>query len=276
MDEDIGNYVKTFTACISASKLPIKSVLHSWPQATKPWQRIHIDYAGPLHGYYYLVIVDSFSKYPEVFGMSTTTTTATIKKLCYVFSRHGLPETLVSENGTQFASALFKTFCTENGINHVFSPPYLSNGQAERFVDTFKRALMKLKGEETTLETLNIFLTTYRTTPNSQLSEQKSPAEVLLGRRLRTSLDLLKQPPKTTALQKNYEMEAQFNRHHGARHRSFNVKDLVYARRTLSKEWQPGIIVKIHSVVYEVQLKDSRLHRFHINQLLPRRRPFND
>ena len=138
----------------------------------------------------FLVVVDAFSKWPEIVQMRTTTTTATIKELGKIFSQHGYPKMLVSDNGTQFASKEFEEYCQSHGINHVRSPPYQPhcNGQAERFVDTFKRALRKLQGEGATADVLQKFLLTYRTTPLPSSEELKTPAELLLGRQLRIPL----------------------------------------------------------------------------------------
>lgn len=271
MDEDITRYVNSCGACAAAAKLPVKTLLHTWPKTIRPWQRIHIDFAGPLGGHYYLVIVDSYSKYPEIIQMTTTTATATVRQLRHVFSRHGIPETIVSDNGTQFSSAIFKMFCIENNISYVFSPPYhpQSNGQAERFVDTLKRAITKLKGEGTSEEILDVFLTTYRTTPNVQNSDSKTPAEILYGRKIRTSLELLRPPTENQQI-RNLPMEDQFNNHHGAKLRTFKTNDLVYARRTISKTWQPGTITDSKGVIYSVRLDDSTIKRFHANQLRAR------
>ena len=84
-----------------------------------------------------MVIVDAYSKWLEVFQ---TTTSNTIECLRETFARFGVPEELVSDNGTQFTSAVFKKFCLKIGIKHLTTAPYhpQSNGQAERFVDTLK------------------------------------------------------------------------------------------------------------------------------------------
>ena len=68
--------------------------------------------------------------------MMITTAEKTIAELRRVFPIHGLPEQIVSDNGTQFASNLFQQFLKENGIKHVCSAPhYLStNGETESFV----------------------------------------------------------------------------------------------------------------------------------------------
>ena len=88
--------------------------------------------------------VDAHSKWPEVVTMSATTSQHTIDALRSLFSHYGLPEQLASDNGPQFTSAEFAQFLKDHGIKHILSAPYhpSSNGLAERFVRTFKRAMI--------------------------------------------------------------------------------------------------------------------------------------
>ena len=111
------------------------------------WMRIHIDYAGPVHNKMLLVVCDAHSKWIEVEPVSSPTSSQTIEKLRRMFATHGLPEVIVSDNGPQFTSYEFGQFLKKNGIRHITSPPYhpSSNGQAERTVQTLKRALQKSK-----------------------------------------------------------------------------------------------------------------------------------
>jgi hypothetical protein len=106
MDHNIENMVQQCSPCASATKQPPKTTLQSWPPATKPWERIHIDYAGPHLGRHFLIVVDTFTKYPEV--ITTRQTVTVLRKLC---SQHGVPETIVSDNGPQFTAQNFKEFC---------------------------------------------------------------------------------------------------------------------------------------------------------------------
>uniref|UniRef100_A0A183CGC4 Integrase catalytic domain-containing protein n=1 Tax=Globodera pallida TaxID=36090 RepID=A0A183CGC4_GLOPA len=73
----------------------------------------------PFFGKEFLLVVDSYSKYPEVFEMTTKSTAATIEQLRYLYTRHGIPETLVSDKGTQFTSNEFAKF-TEKKWNVPF------------------------------------------------------------------------------------------------------------------------------------------------------------
>ncbi|PIO55964.1 integrase core domain protein, partial [Teladorsagia circumcincta] len=122
-------------------------------EPNSPWIRVHADFAGPMNGRFYLILVDAYSKWPEIVQMSSISSTATIQKMKDFFARFGSPTTLVTDNGTQFTCSQFALFCRSRGINHIRIPPFhpQSNEQAERFVDTFKRGLAKLKGEEPTL-----------------------------------------------------------------------------------------------------------------------------
>ena len=117
--------------------------LHPWIWPSRPWQRIHIDFAGPMGGHTFLVVVDAHSKWPEVIDMSSTTASATIQQLRSLFASYGLPEQLVSDNGPQFVAEEFEYFLKSNGVKHIHSAPYhpSSNGLAEWFVCTFKAAM---------------------------------------------------------------------------------------------------------------------------------------
>ncbi|KAA3674211.1 uncharacterized protein DEA37_0011242 [Paragonimus westermani] len=66
-----------------------------------------------------------------------------------------------------------------------------SNGQGERFIETCKRSLIKLEGEECISEILDTFLRAYRSSPNQALLNNGSPAEAFLGRIRRTALDAM-------------------------------------------------------------------------------------
>ena len=91
----------------------------------------------------FLILLDAHSTWPEVVPMPSTTASQTIEALQIIFSKYGLPEQLVSDNGPQFSSDEFAQFMKANGVKHIRSAPYhpSSNGLAERFVQTFKRAM---------------------------------------------------------------------------------------------------------------------------------------
>ena len=94
----------------------------------------------------------------------------TIEKLRVAFAAHGLPEVIVSDNGSAFTSDEFGEFVKRNGITHITSAPYhpASNGPAERTVQTFKRYMEKQEKGKCSIETLvSRFLFSYRNTPHS-------------------------------------------------------------------------------------------------------------
>jgi len=160
-----------------------------------------VDYAGPVNGRMFLIIIDAHSKWIEAVCTPTATSRAVIEELRILFARFGLPETVVSDNGTCFVSSEFESFLQSNGIKHLTSAPYhfSSNGLAERAVQIIKKGLKK-----TSLGSIQARLATtlmsYRLTPQSTTGV--SPAELLLGRQPRSRLDLLK-PNTAERVEKN-------------------------------------------------------------------------
>ena len=125
--------------------------------------------------------------------MTSTTTEKTITELHKLFASFGLPEQVVSDNGSQFTSSEFDMFMKFNGIKHILTAPYhpKSNKEAKRAVQTFKNSLKAQKMEKGDVQTkLSRFLLCYRNTPNSTTG--LTPAELFLKRKVRTRLDLLR------------------------------------------------------------------------------------
>ena len=79
----------------------------------------------------YLILIDAHSKWIEAFCTSNATSQTVIGELRTLFAQFGLPETIVSDNGTCFVSSEFKAFLQSNGIRHITSAPYhpASNGR---------------------------------------------------------------------------------------------------------------------------------------------------
>ena len=119
LDIDIERVI-TCTACQHMQSSPPTASANPWIWLSKPWQRIHIDFAGPFLGEMFLVVVDTYSKWMEVVRMTSTTSENTINVVRTLYSSHGIPNYLVSDNPVQFTGAEFQIFRKKNGIKHIF------------------------------------------------------------------------------------------------------------------------------------------------------------
>ena len=124
IDADLEQKVKKCEKCQMNRKTPELAPLHPWEWPKRPWARIHIDHAGPFQGKLFLLVVDAHSKWMEVVTVPSTSSQVTIKALKPMFSCHGLPELIVSDNGTAFTSSEFQEFTKRNGIRHLTTAPY--------------------------------------------------------------------------------------------------------------------------------------------------------
>ena len=136
-------------------------------------------------------IIDAHSKWMDIHCVNSATSSVTIDKMRSIFSSHGLPEIVLSNNGSNFVSSEFKSFLQKNGIKHITSAPYhpITNGLVERAVQTLKQG-MKKQGDGSVDTKLARFLLNFRITPQSTTGE--SPAQLRWGRSLKSHLDLLR------------------------------------------------------------------------------------
>ena len=170
-----------------------------------------MDYGGPTEGKIILAVVDAYSKWIEAKVIHSATTQVTIEQRRGLFATHGLPETIISDNGTCFTSAELKQFVALNNIQHIKSPAYRPsfNDLAERAVQLVKRGMAKLNvgSVETRLAR---YLMTYRVTPHSTTGTR--PNELLMGRKLRTLMDAVHPSISGTVHRKQEKMAENYNK----------------------------------------------------------------
>ena len=269
LDESIAALASACPDCSRVKNNPPKAPLYPWTWPAKPWQRIHIDFAT-YNSLHYLVLVDAHSKWPEVIGpMKSTCADATADALRSVFARYGLPEQIVSDNGPPYQSKEYDNFLKQNGVQKILVSPYhpSSNGQAERFIQTFKRFLETSKKHSNSTSHIQDFLLTYRSTPHSTTGT--TPARLFLRREVRTRFSLMKPDMNSRVTRKQAEMKLRHDQH--SKQREFSVGDQILARDYRNKDkWQPGTIVeKATPYSYKVQLdKEQLTWRRHTDQLL--------
>ena len=98
LDKSMQQKVKTCDACQRSRNLPTVAPIQHWEWPERPWSRLHVDYAGPLFGHMFLVLVNVHSKWMEVKMVKNATSSTTITAVRSIFAAHGIPELLVSDN----------------------------------------------------------------------------------------------------------------------------------------------------------------------------------
>ncbi|XP_064462835.1 uncharacterized protein K02A2.6-like [Ornithodoros turicata] len=214
---EINSLVTNCEKCAGTRQNPAQPLM-STDLPSRPWEVLGLDLFH-LNGQEFVMVVDYYSRYPEVMTLRSTTAQIVIGVRKSLFARHGIPQQVRSDNGPPFSSRDFAAFALSYGFDHVTSSPHYaqSNGEVERMIRTVKDLLRKAKDP-------HLALLNYRDTSGVT---GFSPAQLLMGRRLRTRVpktenQLRAQWPKREEVAGRDEpykwKKAQdFNRHHQAR-----------------------------------------------------------
>ena len=94
----------------------------------------------------YLLVADYHCEFPIIRKLGCLTSTTVINHLKSISEEYGIPEKLVSDNGTQYSSEEFHKFSSFYGFKHITSSAHYlqSNGFSERLSKDFYRKLSKL------------------------------------------------------------------------------------------------------------------------------------
>ena len=200
---DIVNFVRSCDVCqrtIPKSKVP-KVDMQRMPIIDTPFKRVAVDLVGPLYpssdnGYkYILTLVDYATRYPEAVPLKFITAQAVAEALVDIYSRIGIPEEILSDQGTQFMSEVMKQVNYLLSIKSMTTTPYhpQCNGLVERFNGTIKKMLQRMCRDQPRDwdRYINALLFAYREVP--QASTGFAPFELVFGRTVRGPMQILKE-----------------------------------------------------------------------------------
>ena len=262
MSKAIEDTVSRCKTCLQFARSNQKEpmIAHKIPDG--PFRKVAMDIMS-FKGRDYLVVVDYYSKYPELALLENKTSECVISHVKSISARHGIPEEIVADN-QPFGSYNFRQFAENWGITVTTSSPTYaqSNGQAERAVQTLKSLLKKADEEG---RDPYIAMLEYRNTPISGL--RYVPAQLAMSRLLRSKLPTTKavlEPRVVNAKQDLTDRQTRFKQDydHGATSlKPLKPGDVVRVQRKWG--WDPAIVQRTHESPrsYVIQHEGGELRR---------------
>ncbi|CAC5361328.1 unnamed protein product [Mytilus coruscus] len=237
----------------------------------KPWEVVSIDFGGPYpDGHYNLVAIDKRTRYPMVESLRTITGKQTIEKLRKIFSIHGTPSRVESDNGPPFNSGEFSEFAMEQDFKHHRVTPGhpRANGEAEVFMKLINKteqiANLQNKDSATAIQEM---LMGYRSTPHPATGI--SPYEALMNRPIRTKLGYI---PRTITKNENLfedinERDKQYKEkikkyaeNRNTQEHAFQIGDYVLLEQTKRDKWTTAYEPAFY-IVYRINGSAIRARR---------------
>ncbi|XP_078666715.1 uncharacterized protein LOC144908750 [Branchiostoma floridae x Branchiostoma belcheri] len=197
---DVKAHCQACEACQKTARGSYRAPLVPLPVIEVPFQRIAMDIVGPLErsktgNKYILVICDYATRYPEAVPMRSVDARRVSEELVKLFARVGIPDEILTDQGTNFMSQLLKELYSSLKIKGIRTSPYhpQTDGLVERFNGTLKSMLKKFVREDPKEwdKLLPYLLFAYREVP--QESTGFSPFELLYGRHVRGPLQVIRE-----------------------------------------------------------------------------------
>ena len=185
MDKRVQEMIDKCVACQAVGQGNSPQPMEITPTSDAPWESVAIDFYGPIPqtGEYLLVVVDTYSKFPEVEIVNSTEARVCIPKLDKIFATHGIPKKITTDNGPPFNGREYERYINILGIEwHTITPHWpQGNANAESFMKPLGK-LMKtaqIEGKKWKQE-LQRFVLSYRSTPHA--TTKVAPCVLLFNR----------------------------------------------------------------------------------------------
>ena len=243
MNSEVKDFVSKCSICQSYKPDQCHEELQPYPIPSRPWSMLGADffYLGQQQ---FFLLVDYWSGFFEVQEVKVATSASVIAVCKVQFARHGIPDVLITDNGTQFTSSAFSAFVKEWQFEHRTSSPRYpqSNGRAENAVKTCKSLMKKAKadGQDPLLALLD-----WRNTPTEVLGT--SEVQRLMGPRTHTFLPnhetFLRQPSHLDTAIKLAEQKAKQAQQYNKKFRplvALKCGQAIRMRLPEREEWSLG------------------------------------
>ena len=183
------------TGCAAATSRNAPPPLEVRETPDGPWQLCAADYKGPIggkDGYYFHVLMDTYSRWPEVTVTKNTSFRKLFPALNRSWARMGIPEIVIHDGGPPYNSSEWREYAKNTGFQSQLCTPYhpQANGMAEKFMASIvKMTHAAIAEKKDPKEEISKFLLNYRNTPHSSTGE--APSKLMMNRELRTKLPSL-------------------------------------------------------------------------------------
>ncbi|MES9880447.1 MAG: RNase H-like domain-containing protein [Sedimenticola sp.] len=267
MGQAVDLLIKTCFPCQLLSNPPAPPKIQSTELPTGAFKSVAMDLMGPLPtGESILVVIDYFSRFPEVEIMKSTTSNAIIQRLMRIFATHGLPDQITTDNAPNMVSDEMEKFFYQNGITHKRISPYWprANGLCENFNKTLGRCIKSATAENKNWRSeMYKFLLAYRTT--THVTTGRAPTDLLYNRTVRNKLPHFAKKRDDGKLRSRDEKQKQKQKMYADRHTSRAInyklgqKVLILKRQKgkLDPKWDHDIYTVISQTGTQVKLRSD-------------------
>ena len=249
MNYMVEEMIKQCFECQVTTKRQRQEPLRMTEIPQNPWEVVSVDFGEPYpDGHYNRVVIDKRTRYLEVEKLHTTACKQTKEKLKKIFSTHGIPRRLESDNGPPFNSIDFANFAIEEGFEHHEITPLhpRANGEAEAFMKVLNKmeqiANLQNKDSATAIQEM---LIGYRSTLHPATGI--SPYEALMKRHVRAKLGYIQRKHNDREITEEKEINKRDKCYkekikHKAENRNtrkhdFKIRDYVLLEQNKRDKW---------------------------------------
>ena len=271
ISKDISDMILKCETCINMRNSNAKEPMTPGPTPNRPWDVLATDLFH-WNNQDYVLIVDYYSRYVEFSRLEDLSSKSVINHTKSILARHGIPTQIMSDNGPQYTSEEYRRFVKDWGISHTTTSPHYpqANGMAEKFVQLVKRLLNKAKQDN---QDPYMSILIHR---NTNIDTLASPAQMLMGRRLRTNLPVLPKllnpqtvdPGKVSFRRRQRQVTQKWYHDRGSRPLPV-LEEREKVRMQVQGRWIPATVVSVtdmpHSYIVETASgKKYRRNRRHL------------